>query len=155
MSYKHCNWCVSSTGNYYSLRSQHEKAALYFQRALKLNPRCLGAWTLMGHEYMEMKNTSAAIQAYRSGWWSFYSLPDLSQQCRGIIPDYIVVTMFFLVYRHAIEVNKRDYRAWYGLGQTYEILKMPFYCLYYYRKAHQLRYGKGVHAGVTKNEVCS
>lgn len=44
--------------------------------------------------------------------------------------------------RHAIEVNKRDYRAWYGLGQTYEILKMPFYCLYYYRKAHQLRYGK-------------
>lgn len=58
--------CVSPTGNYYSLRSQHEKAALYFQRALKLNPRCLGAWTLMGHEYMEMKNTSAAIQAYRS-----------------------------------------------------------------------------------------
>lgn len=41
--------------------------------------------------------------------------------------------------RHAIEVNKRDYRAWYGLGQTYEILKMPFYSLYYYRKAHQLR----------------
>ncbi|TRY59387.1 hypothetical protein DNTS_004296 [Danionella cerebrum] len=77
-------------GNYYSLRSQHEKAALYFQRALKLNPRCLGAWTLMGHE-------------------------------------------------HAVEVNKRDYRAWYGLGQTYEILKMPFYSLYYYRKAHQLR----------------
>ena len=53
------------SGNYYSLRSQHEKAALYFQRALKLNPRYLGAWTLMGHEYMEMKNTSAAIQAYR------------------------------------------------------------------------------------------
>ncbi|KTG38978.1 hypothetical protein cypCar_00028767, partial [Cyprinus carpio] len=33
---------------------------------------------------------------------------------------------------HAIEVNKRDYRAWYGLGQTYGILKMPFYSLYYY-----------------------
>lgn len=41
--------------------------------------------------------------------------------------------------RHAIEVNKRDYRAWYGLGQTYEILKLHFYCLYYYRRAHQLR----------------
>ena len=25
-------------GNYYSLRSQHEKAVVYFQRALKLNP---------------------------------------------------------------------------------------------------------------------
>lgn len=59
------NIITFTLGNYYSLRSQHEKAALYFQRALKLNPRYLGAWTLMGHEYMEMKNTSAAIQAYR------------------------------------------------------------------------------------------
>ena len=39
-----------------------------------------------------------------------------------------------------LEVNCRDYRAWYGLGQTYEILKMPFYCLYYYRQAHKFRY---------------
>lgn len=38
------------------------------------------------------------------------------------------------------EVNYRDYRAWYGLGQTYEILKMPSYCLYYYRQAHKFRY---------------
>jgi anaphase-promoting complex subunit 8 len=36
-------------------------------------------------------------------------------------------------------VNRRDYRAWYGLGQTYEILKMFFYCLYYYKQAQQLR----------------
>ena len=62
--------------------------------------RYLSALTLMGHEYMEMKNTHAAIQSYRQ----------------------------------AIEVNRRDYRAWYGLGQTYEILKMPFYCLYYYKQ---------------------
>ena len=37
------------------------------------------------------------------------------------------------------EVNKRDYRAWYGLGQTYEMLKMPFYALYYYKKTQELR----------------
>jgi len=59
----------------------------------------------MGHEYVELKNTNAAIQAYRS----------------------------------AIKCNKRDYRAWYGLGQTYEILKMPAYCLYYYSMAHFLK----------------
>lgn len=58
---------------------------------------------------------------------------------RSIVPSFFL--SFFSLSRHAIEVNKRDYRAWYGLGQTYEILKMPFYCLYYYRKAHQLRYG--------------
>ena len=42
-------------------------------------------------------------------------------------------------YRQAIEVNRRDYRAWYGLGQTYEILKMHYYCLYYFKQAQELR----------------
>lgn len=56
---------------------------------------------------------------------------------------------FFCLYRQHIlfsiyifnlsEVNRRDYRAWYGLGQTYEILKMPFYGLYYYKQAQLLR----------------
>lgn len=54
-------------GNYYSIRSDHQKAITYFQRALKLNPNYLSAWTLMGHEFMEMKNTNAAIQSYRKG----------------------------------------------------------------------------------------
>jgi anaphase-promoting complex subunit 8 len=36
-------------------------------------------------------------------------------------------------------VNRRDFRAWYGLGQAYEILKMPFYSLYYYKMAQQFR----------------
>lgn len=40
-------------------------AIVYFQRALKLNPKYLSAWTLMGHEFMELKNTNAAIQSYR------------------------------------------------------------------------------------------
>ena len=42
-------------------------------------------------------------------------------------------------YRRAVDVSPRDYRAWYGLGQTYEILNMYFYALYYYRKAALLR----------------
>lgn len=37
------------------------------------------------------------------------------------------------------EVNTREYRAWYGLGQAYEILKMPSYSLYYYKIAQELR----------------
>ena len=32
-----------------------------------------------------------------------------------------------------------DYRAWYGLGQTYELLKMHHYCLYYFKQAQELR----------------
>ena len=53
-------------GNYLSLRGEHEKAVVHFQRALKLNPKFVSAYTLMGYEYMEMKNTIQAIQCYRN-----------------------------------------------------------------------------------------
>src|SRR5437764_392469 len=51
-------------GNYFSLKSEHEKAVMYFRRALNLDRTFLSAWTLMGHEYVEMKNTHAAIESY-------------------------------------------------------------------------------------------
>lgn len=53
------------SGNYYSLRADHQKAVMYFHRALKMNPQYLSAWTLLGHEFMEMKNTNGAIHSYR------------------------------------------------------------------------------------------
>lgn len=59
----------------------------------------------MGHEYVELKNTHAAIESYR----------------------------------RAVDVNRRDYRAWYGLGQTYEVLEMHSYALWYYKRAAGLR----------------
>ena len=52
-------------GNYYSIRADHQKAVMYFHRALKLNPHYLSAWTLLGHEFMEMKDTNGAIHSYR------------------------------------------------------------------------------------------
>lgn len=55
--------CV--VGNYYSLQSEHEKAVMYFRRALTLDRNFLSAWTLMGHEYVEMKNSHAALESYR------------------------------------------------------------------------------------------
>ena len=47
------------------MRADHQKAVMYFHRALKLNPQYLSAWTLLGHEFMEMKNTNGAIHSYR------------------------------------------------------------------------------------------
>jgi anaphase-promoting complex subunit 8 len=42
-------------------------------------------------------------------------------------------------YRKAVDINPKDYRAWYGLGMSYEICGMPLYALYYYGKACALR----------------
>lgn len=77
-------------GNYYSMRKcfgwdvarggiwahnalaggEHSKAVSYFMRALRLNPSFLSAWTLMGHEYMELSNAVAAVCTTASaGLW--------------------------------------------------------------------------------------
>ena len=56
---------LTRKGNYYSLKSEHEKAVAYFRQALKVNRNYLAAWTLLGHEYLELKNTTAAVEAYR------------------------------------------------------------------------------------------
>lgn len=47
---------------------------MYFQRALKLNRNYLSALTLMGHEYIEIGSTHAALESYRRAlgmlsWW--------------------------------------------------------------------------------------
>uniref|UniRef100_A0A0E0HUK3 Cdc23 domain-containing protein n=1 Tax=Oryza nivara TaxID=4536 RepID=A0A0E0HUK3_ORYNI len=39
----------------------------------------------------------------------------------------------------AVDINPRDYRAWYGLGQIYEMMGMPFYAVYYFRKSSYLQ----------------
>ena len=65
-SVKHLkSWVTWQPGNHYSLRAEHEKAVKYFRRATQLDRTYLAAWTLMGHEYIEMKNSHAAIEAYR------------------------------------------------------------------------------------------
>lgn len=38
-----------------------------------------------------------------------------------------------------LDINPKDYRAWYGLGQTYELLDMPEYAIQYYNRATALR----------------
>lgn len=56
---------VLCSGNYFSSRDEHMKAIQYFKRSLQLNRDYLPAWTLMGHEFVELKNSHAAIEAYR------------------------------------------------------------------------------------------
>lgn len=38
-------------------------------------------------------------------------------------------------YRTAVDIDQTDYRAWYGLGQTYEIHQMYNYAVYYFQNA--------------------
>ena len=39
----------------------------------------------------------------------------------------------------AADINPRDYRAWYGLGQIYEMMHLYKYAVHYYKKAATCR----------------
>jgi anaphase-promoting complex subunit 8 len=109
--------CV--VGNYYSLCSQHEKAVMYFRRALTLDKNFLSAWTLMGHEYVEMKNTHAAIESYRRA-------VDLNRKdyraWYGLGQAYEVLDMAFYAlfyYQRAAALRPYDPKMWQAVGSCY------------------------------------
>ncbi|XP_055589508.1 cell division cycle protein 23 homolog [Uranotaenia lowii] len=134
--------CV--VGNYYSIRGDHHKAVVYFQRALKLNPRYLSAWTLMGHEFMEMKNTNAAIQSYRQAvevnrrdFRAWY----------GLGQAYEILKMPFYslhYYKAAQQLRPYDSRMLVALGETYEKLEKAANALKCYQKAYNVGDIEGV-----------
>ncbi|GAB2289936.1 anaphase-promoting complex component apc8 [Dionaea muscipula] len=107
-------------GNYYSLKGQHEKSIVYFQRALKLNRNYLSAWTLMGHEYVEVKNTPAAVDAYRRAvdinpcdYRAWYGL--------GQAYEMMVMPLYALYYfKKSVVLQPNDARLWIAMAQCYE-----------------------------------
>ena len=109
--------CV--VGNYYSLCSQHEKAVMYFRRALTLDRTFLSAWTLMGHEYIELKNTHAAIESYRRA-------VDVNRKdyraWYGLGQAYEVLDMGFYAlyyYQRAAGLRPYDPKMWQAVGSCY------------------------------------
>jgi hypothetical protein len=37
-------------------------------------------------------------------------------------------------YRRGVDANPKDFRAWNGLGHTYEFMQMHLFALYYFRR---------------------
>jgi anaphase-promoting complex subunit 8 len=115
--------CV--VGNYYSLKSEHEKAVMYFRRALTLDRGFLTAWTLMGHEYVEMKNTHAAIEAYRRA-------VDINRKdyraWYGLGQTYEVLEMHYYAlfyYQRAASLKPYDPKMWQAVGACLDKMNRP------------------------------
>jgi len=109
-------------GNYYSLRSEHEKALRYFERALKLNPNNASTWILLGHEFFEIKNANAAIEAYRK---AIDVNPRDYRAWYGLGQGYELLKMPFYTlyyYQKAVALRPYDPRLWGVLGKCYEEL---------------------------------
>ena len=93
---------------------------MYFQRALKLDANYLSAWTLMGHEYVEMKNPNAAIEAYRRAVdldsRDFRAWYGLGQTYEMLSMPYYAIYYF----RRAAQLRPYDARMWVRLDDLCE-----------------------------------
>ncbi|KAL8996704.1 MAG: hypothetical protein Q9188_006509, partial [Gyalolechia gomerana] len=122
-------------GNYYSMKSEHEKAVMYFRRALTLDRNFLSAWTLMGHEYVEMKNTHAAIESYRRA-------VDINRKdyraWYGLGQTYEVLEMHhyaLFYFQRAAALRPYDKQMWQALGACYEKIDQPIQSIKAYKRA--------------------
>ena len=125
--------CV--VGNYYSLKSEHEKAVVYFRRALALDRSFLSAWTLMGHEYVEMKNTHAAIESYRRAvdvnrkdYRAWYGLG----QTYEILEMHLYSLFYF---QRAAGLRPYDPKMWQAVGKCYDHIDRPIQSIKAYKRA--------------------
>lgn len=125
--------CV--VGNYYSLKSEHEKAVMYFRRALTLDRNFLSAWTLMGHEYVEMKNTHAAIESYRRAvdvnrkdYRAWYGLGQTYE-----VLEMHLYALFY--YQRAASLQPYNPKMWQAVGSCYDKVDRPIQSIKAYKRA--------------------
>lgn len=149
--------CV--VGNYYSLKSEHEKAVIYFRRALTLDRNFLSAWTLMGHEYVEMKNTHAAIESYRRAvdvnrkdYRAWYGLGQTYE-----VLEMHLYALFY--YQRAASLRPYDPKMWQAVGSCYDKVDRPIQSIKAYKRAlvagtyYEAGTGSSFGSGTTNGEA--
>lgn len=109
--------------NYHSIKFDHQKAIMYYKRALSLSQDCLSAWTLMGHEFVELKNSNAAIESYRRAvdtnnkdFRAWYGLGQAYE-----VLDMHLYSLYY--YQRACSLKPMDKRMWQAIGNCCEKLE--------------------------------
>ncbi|KAJ2742881.1 anaphase-promoting complex component apc8 [Coemansia sp. BCRC 34301] len=135
-------------GNYHSLRGEHDKAAGYFRRAVQLDGSCKKAWVLLGHELMELKNTTGAVDAYRRA-----TDIDASDEHAwyGLGKAYEILAMPHFAMRYfsrAASLSPHDSRMWCALADCYQRTAQPSQAIACYRRALHASPENHAHAAV-------
>ncbi|SCU81560.1 LAME_0B07668g1_1 [Lachancea meyersii CBS 8951] len=124
--------------NYYSAKQEHEKSIMYFRRALTLNKNSTSAWTLMGHEFVELKNSHAAIECYRRAvdinprdFKAWYGLGQAYE-----VLDMHLYSLYY--FQRSCALKPLDKRMWQALASCYEKVDSTDESIKCYSRALQL-----------------
>lgn len=110
-------------GNYHNSRGDRLRAIDAFKRAIKLDMNFLVAWVLLGHEYVELKNSHAAAEMYRR---ALEIDPNDYRSWHGLGQVYELTESFSyaLYYFHkAAAIKPYDPRIWLAIGVCYDKLQ--------------------------------
>lgn len=95
----------------------------------------LAAWTLMGHEYVEMKNTHAAIESYRRAvdvnrkdYRAWYGLGQTYE-----VLEMHLYALFY--YQRASSLRPLDPTMWTAVGNCYDKIGRPQQSIKAYKRA--------------------
>lgn len=113
---------LTVSGNFFAINGRHEDAISQFAMALRFDSSFNFAWTLIGHEFVELDNISAAIAAYTK---ATEANPRDFRALYGLGRAYELSKMPYhaiLYYRNAVTMNPFDSRMWMALGECYEEL---------------------------------
>ncbi|KAI9276753.1 hypothetical protein BDA99DRAFT_474591 [Phascolomyces articulosus] len=121
--------------NYHSARGEIPESVEYFKRALALDRNYHLAWTLLGHDYIELKNMHAAIECYRR------AIDVNSRDYRawyGLGQAYEILGLPFYAthyYQKTTELRPNDPRMWKALGACYALLQRDREAIKWYKRA--------------------
>ena len=141
---KYCPETCCVLGNYYSLIGDHTKAAVYFKRAINLDRNFLAAYTLLGHEYLELKNIASAIEAYNDAvqinskdFRAWYGLGQAYE-----LQNHLEFALYYFL--QALKANPRDSRMWNAVGNCYKKMEKHNVASKCLEKAESLKDQEGI-----------
>jgi anaphase-promoting complex subunit 8 len=113
---------LTVSGHFFAINGKHEEAVAQFAMALRFDSSFSFAWTLIGHEFVELENISAAIAAYTKAYEAnprdFRALYGLGRAFEMSKMPYHAI----FYYRNAVTMNPFDSRMWMALAECYEEL---------------------------------
>lgn len=140
-----------AVGNYHTLRGDNHRAVEVFKRAVRLDPSCSSAWILLGHAYIELKDSIAASEMYRK---ALELNPRDVRAWTGLGNTYELNSAwaYALHYHKKAAANSPyDFRFWASMANCYEKLRQNSNAVECYKKILTLEDGVEAQLAIMEN----
>lgn len=121
-------------GNYHTLRGDNHRAVEVFKRGVRLDPSCASAWILLGHGYIELKDSIAAAEMYRK---ALELNPRDVRAWTGLGNTYELNAAWAQAlhyHKKAAASSPYDFRFWASMANCYEKLQQPMQAIECYKR---------------------